>query len=101
VERWALKDRGGGWLFVVPRGTNRRSKGRFGRFAGERTDFWPESSNYQRFSQRFTFRGFGGFFSDFRRSIFDDYFAAIRFVLSYLNSNSRSFLLREKSSQFL
>jgi len=37
----------------------------------------------------------------FRKSIFDDQFAAIRFMLSYLDSTSWSFCLRSTVSQFL
>jgi hypothetical protein len=43
---------------------------------------------------------FGDFSAIFRRSIFGDQFAAIRLMLSYLDSNSRSFLLRSTVSQF-
>jgi len=90
----------GGWLLDVPRGTKRQRKQRIGQLAKEWTDFQLKASNFQRFLQRFIFGDFWGFFSDFRRSVFGDQFAAIRFMLSYLGSNSRSFILRSTVSQF-
>ena len=54
----ALENREDGWLFVVPRGTYRRSKQRLGESAGERTDFQLKASNFQRFLQRFIFSDF-------------------------------------------